>query len=221
MKKINVMIVEDQILHKELFSLYIKNSDRYNLVYTTDNAALADMFLINNEIDFILMDVYTAMGESGLDASEKIKKKYPHIKIMIITSIADHTFIKRAKEIGVESFWYKEAGATELIEIMDLTVAGESIYPNDTLNVKLGQTNNKDLNETELEIIRLIVSGKTNEEIAEIMKYKYNTIRNYIKVIFEKTGYTNRTELAVMAIKNRLVFDNFKENSKENHKDEK
>ncbi len=212
MKKINVMIVEDQILHKELFELYIKNSEKYNLVYTTDNAALADMFLIKNKIDFILMDIYTAMGESGLDASARIKKKYPHIKIMIITSLADHTFIKRAQDIGVESFWYKDAGAEELIEIMNLTMEGHSIYPNNALNVNIGQANSKDLTETELKIIKLIIEGKSNEEISQIMGYKYNTIRNYIKLIFDKTGYTNRTELAVMAVKNKLVFYNMEKN---------
>ncbi len=203
--KINVMIVEDQPLQRELFTLYIKNSEDYELVSTTDNAALAEVYLLKNKIDLILMDVCTAMGESGLDASERIKKKYPHIKIIVITSMADYTFINRARKIGIESFWYKEAGEKELIEIMDLTMAGERIYPNDSLEVTLGEVGSKELSSTELEILRLIVKGKGNEEISELTGYTYNTVRKYVNKIMTKTGYKNRTELAVNAVDTGLV----------------
>ncbi len=211
---INVMIVEDEILHQELFKLYIDNNEKYNLVCTTDNAALADIYLIKNEIDLILMDVCTAMGKSGLDASERIKKAYPNIKIIIITSFADHTFINRAKNIGVDSFWYKEMGAEELIEIMDLTMAGNNIYPSHTLNVKCGNTYNNSLTETELNIIKYIVDGMSYKEIADKLELSYNTVRKYVNIIFEKTGYNNKTDLAVIAIKNKLVYDNKEETAK-------
>lgn len=202
---INVMIVEDQPLQMELFTLYIKNSDEYTLVSKTDNAALAELYLLKNRVDLILMDVCTAMGESGLDASEKIKKKYPKIKIIIITSMADYTFMDRAKRIGVESFWYKEAGEDELIEIMDLTMAGEHIYPDASLDVAFGEINSKELSRTEIEILRLIVKGRTNEEISEITGYTYNTVRKYINKMLAKTGYKNRTELAVNAVELGLL----------------
>ncbi len=205
--RINVMIVEDEILHKELFTLYIKNSDKYKLICTTDNAALADVYLFKNKIDLILMDVCTAMGTSGLEASERIKKSFPDVKIIIITSLADHSFISKAKEIGVDSFWYKEMGAEELIEIMNLTMEGNQIYPSQTLNVKYGNTYNNFLTETELNIIKLIVEGKSYKEISDELGFSHNTVRKYVNVIFEKTGYNNKTDLAVMAVKNKLVFD--------------
>ncbi len=205
---INVMIVEDQILHKELFEIYLRNSDKYKVVCTTDNAALADIYLVHNKIDFILMDICTAMGESGLDASARIKKKHPDIKIMIITSMLDYTFIARAREIGVDSFWYKEAGARELLEVMDMTMEGKSVYPNTIYEAKFGNIKNKDLSKVELEILRLIVKGRTNEEISDELSYSKNTVRKYIKNIFDKTGYKNRTELAVKAVEKNIVFNN-------------
>ncbi len=201
----NVMIVEDQALQMELFSLYLQNSNDYKLICKTDNAALADVYLVKNKIDLILMDVCTAMGASGLDASERIKLKYPEIKIIIITSMADYTFIERAKTIGIESFWYKEAGESELLEVMDLTMRGERIYPDDVLEIDLGMIKSKQLSKTEIEIIRLLVKGSTNEEIAEKTGYSYNTIRKYINLILEKTAYKNRTELAVKAVESGLI----------------
>ncbi len=201
----NVMIVEDQALQMELFSLYLQNSRDYQLICQTDNAALADVYLVKNKIDLILMDVCTAMGASGLDASERIKQKYPETKIIIITSMADYTFMERAKSIGIESFWYKEAGENELIEVMDLTMRGESIYPDDVREIDLGMIKSRELSKIEIEIIRFIVKGYTNEEIAEKTGYSYNTIRKYINLILEKTAYKNRTELAVKAVENGLI----------------
>ncbi len=203
--KINVMIVEDQPLQRELFKLYIQNSEKYNLVCSTDNAALCDIYLLKNNIDIILMDICTAMGESGLDASERIKAKYPNIKIIIITSMADHSFIKRAKNLGIESFWYKEADEKELLEIMDLTMSGKIVYPDSSLDVEIGKAKSKDFSESELDILRLIVKGKTNDEIAEETFLSYNTVRKYINILFEKTGCQNRTELAVKAVESGFI----------------
>ncbi len=205
MASIKVMIVEDQPLQRELFKIYIDNSERYQLQCMTDNAALVDVYLVKNEVDVILMDICTALGESGLDAAERIKQKYPAVKIVIITSMADYMFIERAKQIGVDSFWYKEAGETELIEVLDLTMADESVYPNQSPNVALGNISLNQLSKIEIEIIRGIVKGKGNDEIAEELNYSYNTIRKYINKILEKTGYKNRTELAVKAVEAELI----------------
>ncbi len=179
----NVMIVEDQPLQRELFKMYIQNSAQYQMVCTTDNA----------------------LGESGLDAAERIKRRYPDIKIVIITSMADYSYVERAKQIGVDSFWYKEAGENELIEVLNLTMAGGQVYPNHSLDVKLGDVSIDKLSKIEIEIIRCIVKGMNNDEIANELQYSYNTIKKYINVLMEKTGFNNRTELAVKAVEINLI----------------
>ncbi len=201
----NVIIVEDQPLQRELFKLYIQNYSRYKIVGTTDNAALVDIYLIKNKVDIILMDIYTAMGESGIDAAQRVKEKYPEIKIVLITSMADYNFVERARSIGVDSFWYKEASEKELIEVMDLTLAGQNIYPHDPPDIALGCISVKELSKIEIEIIRLIAEGKGNDEISESLNYSYNTIRKYINTILDKTGCKNRTELAVKAVEISLI----------------
>ncbi len=205
MSVINVMIVEDQPLQRELFKLYIQNCDRYKLVGMTDNAALVDVYLVKNKVDIILMDICTACGESGIDAAQRIRQKYADIKIVIITSMADYSFVERAKRVGVDSFWYKEAGERELIEIMDLTMAGRNIYPHESPNIALGNISIQDLSKIEIEIIRQIAKGRGNDEIADQLNYTYNTIRKYINNILDKTGYKNRTELAVKAVEIGLI----------------
>ncbi len=202
---VNVMIVEDQLMHRRLFEMYIQNSDNYNLVYSIDNAGLADVYCIKNDIDLILMDVCTAMNESGLDAAARIKKKYPNIKIIIVTSMADYAYIDRARYIGVDSFWYKESEEAEILDVMDRTMRGESIYPNSSPNVRIGEVLSCELTESELMILRELTKGETNEEIAEITGFSTNTVRQYIKTMLSKTGFRNRTELAMNARDTGLI----------------
>ena len=65
------------------------------------------------------MDVVTRGGESGLDAAERIKRTFPQMKIIIVTSMPECSYLSRAREIGVESFWYKEEQRESLLDVMD------------------------------------------------------------------------------------------------------
>ena len=103
--KYSVMIVEDQQMPKTLFSHYINSSKNFYLQIAIENASIADIVCTKMPVDLILMDVVTENGESGLVAAEKIKKKFPNIKIIIVTSMPECSYIKRAKKIGVEGFW--------------------------------------------------------------------------------------------------------------------
>ena len=101
----NVMVVEDQAMPRQLFELLISQSPNYNLLFSIESAALAEVYCMKNPVDLILMDICTAMGASGLEAAERIKRQYPHIKIIIVTSMPECSYIERARAAGVESFW--------------------------------------------------------------------------------------------------------------------
>ena len=106
---INVLIVEDDPMARQLLEIYINASEKYNHIQSVESAALAEFCCRTNKVDAILMDVCTAMNANGLDAAEKIKKSFPDTKIIIITSQPECSFIERAHEVGVDSFWYKSS----------------------------------------------------------------------------------------------------------------
>ena len=124
-----VMIVEDQELQREITKRALEKSGRYDVVYGIDNADVAELYLIGGEIELVLMDIYTAMGADGLEASERIKRDYPCVRVIITTSMPEAKWITRARDAGVESFWYKEVNADAIVSICDRTMAGESVYP--------------------------------------------------------------------------------------------
>ena len=200
------MVVEDQAMPRQLFESIISASGRYSLVHSIKNADMADIYCEKSEIDLILMDVCTAMNSSGLEATKRIKSKYPVIKIIIVTSMPEVSFIKRAREAGADSFWYKETDEHTVLEIMDRTMAGESVYPDKTPVVSFGITDSGDFSDRELEVLRELTSGDTNAAIGERLGMSQYTVRDYIQTMLEKTGFRSRTELAVKARESGLVI---------------
>ena len=203
---INVLIVEDDPMARKLMEIFISSNEKYRLLPSLSNASLAEVYCMTNKVDLILMDVITAKNSNGLAAAEKIKKMFPQIKIIIITSMPEYTYIARAKKIGVESFWYKEPVAKTLLDVMEQTVKGVSVYPDSTPVMKLGDAFSDDFTERELAVLKEVVSGKTDADIAESMNLSVYTVKQYIKKIREKTNFSNRTELAVRARESGIVI---------------
>ena len=206
----NVLIVEDDAMARKLLEIFISTSDSYHLLPSLDSAAMAELYCMTNRVDLILMDVCTAMDMSGIEAASKLKKHYPQIKIIIMTSQPEYSYISQARKIGVESFWYKEPTAEALLKVMDRTMAGESIYPDAAPVTRLGAALSNDFTDRELEVLRELVSGKTDAAIAETLCLSVARVKQHIQRIREKTQFANRTELAVRARESGLVIGDYK-----------
>lgn len=201
------MIVEDDPMAQKLLEIFISENSGYQVAHIIESAAMAEFYCMTHQIDLILMDVCTAMNVSGLEAAEKIKSRFPNIKIIIITSQPECSFIDRARAAGVESFWYKTASAEEILTVMDRTMAGERIYPDNTPSLKLGVADSDKFSDRELEVLRLVVAGETDASIAEKLFISVRTVKQHIQSMRDKTGFRNRTELAVRARESGLVIN--------------
>ena len=194
-----IMIVDDQFVSRELFEMYIEKSPDYQVVYSIDSAMFADTYALKEDIDLVLMDILMQDGSNGLDAAEKIKKLKPDLKIIAVTSMPEVSWMERAKKIGIESFWYKEVSQQTILEIIKRTLAGESIYPDETPEVKLGQVSSSQLTPREIQVLRLLTTGVGNEEIASKLGITENTVKTHIAHLLSKTGFKTRTQLAIQS----------------------
>ena len=185
---IRVLIVEDQKMAQENMETIIHSTDNYTLAGIIPNAADSELFCLRSGVDLILMDVCTARDENGIEACAVIKKKFPHIKVIIVTSMAEHTFIERAKAAKADSFWYKDASRGELLDVMDRTMSGEHIYPDKTPAVKLGMTTSYELTESELDVLRALMQSTSDEDAAKMLSCTKANIRWHLSKILEKTG---------------------------------
>ena len=201
-----VLIVEDQKMAQENMEAIVQSSEDYILAGTISNAADAELVCMHKPVDLILMDVCTAYDESGIEACAIIKKKHPKIKVIIVTSMAEHTFIEKAKEANADSFWYKDASHNELIDMMERTMKGEHIFPDKTPEVRLGLSSSYELTNAEFEVLRALMQSTGDEDAAKMLGCTKANIRWHVGKILEKTGYRTRTELLIAVAQKNLII---------------
>ena len=187
--------------------MYVRASVNYELAAGLRTAQEAVRYVDENKVDLLILDVMMQDGIDGLTAAERIKQKHPEVKIILTTSTSETSWEQKAKEAGIESFWYKEYDEHGLLEIMERTLNGESIYPADEPNVPFGKITRADLTDREIEILRELTASRTNEEIAESLVISVNTVKRHIQNIMEKTGFESRLELAMNAKSIGLVVN--------------
>lgn len=203
---INVLLVEDTKMGRDCITGYLQGSDRYRLAVTITNAAMAETTCLHTPIDLILMDYCTENDEDGIAAAAVIKRRMPKIKIIIITSMASIDLIDRAREAGADSFWYKETGDEELLAVMDRTMNGESIYPDTTPVIQIGNAKSTEVTPMQLNILRLMVKGMSNPTIASELHISVDDVKWHIKELYEKTGYNSRVTLVGAIIKKNFII---------------
>jgi len=195
----NVLIVEDQAMPRRLLEIFIGTDERFQHLLSITNASAALSVCRENQVDLILMDVMTESGHSGLAAAEEIKRELPEIKIIIVTSLPEYSWLTRARKIGVDSFWYKDGQKDSILDVMARTMAGEHIFPDTTPNVTIGNTTNHNFTDRELDILKELTSGDSNSVIAERLNISAGTVKTHIQHLLEKTGFKTRTELVAEA----------------------
>lgn len=201
-----VLIVEDQKMAQENMEAIIGSSENYTLAGVIANAADAELFCMRAGVDLILMDVCTVRDENGIDACAVIKKKFPQIKVIIVTSMAEHTFLERAKAAQADSFWYKDASHGELLSVMDRTMEGEHIFPDKTPEVRLGLTTSYELTQPELDVLRALMQSTSDEDAANMLGCTKANIRWHLGKILDKTGYRTRMELLIAVASKNLII---------------
>ena len=198
-ERVRVLVVDDQYVARSFFEMQVRMSKNYELVTSLASAEKAVDYCLKNPIDLVIMDVMMKYGLDGLTCAGIIKNNNKAIRIILTTSMAEAKWIDKARKAGIDSFWFKEYSESSLTEIMDRTMAGESVYPDDFPNPDFGDVTKYDLSNRELDVLRELTRNLTNEEIAETLHISEFTVKRHIQNMLQKTGFKNRVDLAVNA----------------------
>ena len=205
-KPYSVVIVDDEMISRGYMELFIKPSRRYEIAASLPFAREALAWCRENPPpDLIILDVMMASGIDGLTAAAEIKRRFPQVRIIVTTSMADTDWIEEARAAGVESFWFKTYSDISLLEVMDRTMAGESVYPGRAPGVALGNLPAAELTARQREVLRLMVEGLSNREIGERLYLSPNTVKDYLDDLMEKSGIHSRTALVAQASRLGIV----------------
>ena len=206
---IHVLIVEDSAISREVFERILSASPDYVVIAAIENAANAEIACMRGRVDLVLMDVCTADDESGLAAAARIKKHYPQVKIIMMSSMPEHSFLQKARDCGCDSFWYKEQGDIGLLEICERTMKGSFVWPERTPTVQIGLARSDELTARELEVIRALAQGYRYEEIAEQLYVSPNTVKYHVKNVLQKTGFRSTVQLVADVVEKRLILPRY------------
>lgn len=204
-----VLIVDDQHLIQEYLKNTVEKIDGCTVAGVIGNASLSMMYCDTDKTDLILMDVCTENSESGLKASAEIKAKYPDIKIIIITSMPEVSFIEKARNAHCDSFWYKDSDSDKLISVIEKTLAGISVYPDASPTMEIGNIQSTEFTKRELEILRELVNGKNQNEIATEFGITRSAVKYHIANMLQKTGYNSYVKLIIDVVEKRLIIPNY------------
>ena len=204
---VNVMIVEDQKLVRSILESYIKKEEGYELLSSIPGADRAADICDACRIDLILMDVQTERRENGLAAVEKIKASHPEIKIVVVTSLVDCAVVRRAREAGADSLWYKDTDEELLMEAVRRTMAGEHIFPDAPPVVEVGTARSTEFTNAEMKVLRCLVRGMSYGAIAGALGIEVTTVKYHVSNMLQKTNLENKLQLAITASEAKLVVE--------------
>ena len=197
--KYKVVMADDEYVARTLFEMLIQSTVNFELSASFSTAEQVVNYCRTNEVDLVILDVMMKKGLDGLTCAETIKSNNSKIKVILATSTGEYKWIEEAKREKIDSFWFKEYHESSLLDIMDRTMNGESVYPDVPPNPEFGSARKADLTEREQDVLRELTRNFTNEEIASRLNISVNTVRTHIQHMLEKTGYRTRIDLAVNA----------------------
>lgn len=193
-----ILIVDDQKLLLDVLVESLSKQKEFEIVGAITEADMVDLACSRMNPNLVLMDICTQSGITGIYATAKLKKLFPRIKIVLMTGFEEMSFIKRAQEVGADSFIYKSSSMEEFVDCIKKTLNGEHCYPCIEQEVTFGVTHER-LTQRELEILRLFCQSKSRKEMAELLGVSTSTINFHINNMLVKTGYKKLMSLAMEA----------------------
>ncbi len=205
----NVLIVNDKRICRDCVKGYLSQApERYSVAAALSSAAEGVRFCMQHPIDLVIMDACVGSNGDALTVAAALKQQLPGIRVVIITELCDPDLIDRVRKGGADSFWYQE-GEGELLEVLDRTVAGESVFPSAPPKVCIGNMASTEITPAELRVLRLMVMGHTDSRIAKELAISVPTVRYHVTQLFEKTGYSSRVSLIADLIHQKFLAPGF------------
>jgi len=215
MKKLKILIVDDQKLFSDsLKRVILAEGDDVASVSTALNGEAALREIQNSVPDIILMDVHMPVM-NGIEATQIIHKRYPAIKILMLSAFGYDEYVKAALKNGAIGYLLKDISSSELLTSIRGACSGLRIISPRVLDGMSGRTRNKkrqstlpawfnDLTGREKDILLLVMKGYSNEEIAEMICLGLQTVKNYLSSIYAKLGVKNRFQSMRLAMEHRI-----------------
>jgi len=213
MSKYQVILVDDHALFRNGLKLLLTHSGEVEVVAEASNGQEFLNIIGSFPDSVVLMDIEMPVL-NGIEATSKSIELFPEIKIIALTMFSEKAYYFKMIEAGVKGFLIKDSEIDEVLNSIKKVANGENCFSNDLLlsivkdinQIQNRSANNiENLSEREIEILKLVCQGQSNQEIAETLFISKRTVDKHRSNIMEKTGCKNTASLVMFAIKNSLI----------------
>ncbi|QNU67167.1 response regulator transcription factor [Ruminiclostridium herbifermentans] len=214
---IKVLLADDQLLFREGVKKILEQDKEITVVGCAENGKEAFKLCEQLSPDVVLMDIEMPVCD-GVEGTKLIKSKCMRTKVVMLTVFNDDEKIQNALNYGADGYILKDINQEKLVLTVKGVAAGLGIMHKDTYSNIIKKVNshskisiienkglNVELSNRELSIIRLIVDGKSNKEIAESIYLTEGSVRNVISGILKKLNLKDRTQLGILAVKSGII----------------
>ncbi len=215
---IRVLICDDQTVVREGLAAILSTDPEIEVAGLAGHGQEALELMPEARPHIVLMDLQMPVM-NGVQAMRRLRKDYPGVYVLILTTYADDAWLFDAIEAGASGYLLKDTRRDDLIEAIKGTMEGKSFLDPTVAGKVMQQAATSPAHQPplrgpaevftdrELDILRLIVQGYSNPEIAGKLYLAPGTVRNYVSAILAKLGVSDRTQAAVVAIRRGLVED--------------
>jgi DNA-binding NarL/FixJ family response regulator len=211
---IRVIVCDDQEIVCQGLTTILNSDPEIKVVATANNGQEVQELVATHQPELVLMDL--KMPEvNGIQATQKIRSSFPHIKVLVLTTYDDDEWLFDALRAGAAGYLLKDTPSSALLQAIKGTVEGETyLDPNVAGKIinKVSssqqpppQTTNIQLSERETDVLQLMARGLTNADIARELYLSEGTVRNYTSALFTKLGVNDRTQAVLAALRYGLV----------------
>lgn len=208
MDRIRLLLVDDHVVVRQGLRMVLALEPDLEIIGEANNGQEALGLIKKLSPQVVLMDLLMPVMD-GVSAIRAIKKDYPDIEVVALTSVLEDRLVIDAVEAGAAGYLLKESGPEELIEAIRAAAKGEvRLHPKAQKRlIKEVRTPEmrESLTERETETLRLIAKGMSNKEIAENLTVSEVTVKTHVSSILSKLNLQSRTQAALFALKEGLV----------------
>ncbi len=201
MSVIRIMIIDDHSIVRDGLKFMVSISGDFEVISEAEGVLDALEILEKDKPDIILLD-YKLARSDGVVACREIKKRYPQIKILMLTAFAENQVVMDAIKAGADGYLLKNIDHDQLAQAIKGLYAGKSVLDPSVTESVLGALRGetpKDhsfLSKKDQSIMELVSQGRTNQEIASQLELSEKSVRNALSQIYKQIGVANRTEAA-------------------------